>query len=787
MMIIDMAKLTLYFVLCKFIFLLGEKCYICKSLELTAKMKRQSILACIAAIGTSIMPWNIYASDVTECVDPFIGTTNYGTTNPGAIVPNGLMSVTPFNVMGSDLNRYDKDRRWWSTPYDNTNSYITGFSHVNLSGVGCPEMGSLLVMATTGETDVDYHNYGTTYSAEKASPGYYSVNLDKYSVLAEATASPRTGRIRFTFPAGQSNILLNLGEGLTNESGAVVRRVSDTEVAGSKLMGTFCYTSSAVFPLYFAMRVSKAPKEQGFWKLQRKKGVEAQWDADDGKYKLYTGRRTEVMAGDDIGVWYSYDTTEGESIEVSVGVSFVSEENARMNLDAEQPEGTSFDGLRTAAVNMWRDNLSRIKVEGGTDADKTVFYTALYHTLIHPCVIQDVNGEYPAMESGETMKTDGDRYSVFSLWDTYRNLHQLMSLVWPEKQTEMVRSIVDMYKEWGWLPRWELFGRETFTMEGDPAIPVIVDTWRKGLRGFDMDAAYEGMKKSATTSGDRNPIRRDIDPYIEKGYIPLWYLNPDKSDDNSVSHALEYYVADNALAYIARERGDKNFASELEKRAAGWKNYYSKESGILRPLNADGSFLTPFDPRQGENFEAVPGYHEGSAWNYTFYVPHDIEGLAKAMGGRKSFVDRLQSVFDNGYYDPANEPDIAYPYLFSYFKGEEWRTSKIVKELLAQYYKTTPDGIPGNDDTGTMSAWAVFSMMGFYPDVPGVPEYTLTEPTFDRITISLDPAYHGADSLVIEKKTGNKSGITLGGKKIGHRITHKELLSGAHLVFTQSR
>ena len=746
-------------------------------------MKIKTITAALAIICGYLTPLDAIASDVTDYVDPFIGTTNYGTTNPGAIVPNGLMSVTPFNVMGSDLNRYDKDRRWWSTPYDNTNTYLTGFSHVNLSGVGCPDMGSLLVMATSGKLDVDYHNYGTTYSAEKATPGYYGVHLDKYSIHADVTASLRTGRIRFTFPAGQSNILLNLGEGLTNESGATVRRISDTEVAGSKLMGTFCYTSGAVFPLYFAMRVSKAPKDQGFWKYQRKKGVEAQWDADDGKYKLYRGRRAEIMAGDDIGVWYTYETDADESIEVSVGVSFVSEENARLNLDAEQPEGMTFDKMNLMAKEQWLKELGKVKVEGGTDDDKTVFYTALYHTLIHPCILQDVNGEYPAMESGETLTTDGNRYTVFSLWDTYRNLHQLMTLVWPEKQTDMVRSMIGMYKEWGWLPRWELFGRETFTMEGDPAIPVIVDTWSKGLRDFDMDAAYEGMKKSATTPGEHNPIRRDIDPYKSNGYIPLWVLSPDKSDDNSVSHALEYYVADNALARIAEERGDKDFATELKKRAKGWRNYYSKESGILRPLSADGTFLSPFNPRQGENFEVVPGYHEGSAWNYTFYVPHDIYGLAKAMGGSKQFVNRLQSVFDNGLYDPANEPDIAYPYLFSYFKGEEWRTSKTVSELLKKYYTTSPDGIPGNDDAGTMSAWAVFSMMGFYPDVPGVAEYTLTEPVFDKVTITLDPAYHGVDSLVIEKKNDGNKGITLGGKKIGHRVDHRKLLDGGVLTF----
>ena len=649
-------------------------------------------LSLILAAALTVMP--MAAKDPADWVNPFIGTTNFGTTNPGAVVPNGLMSVSPFNVMGSDTNNWDKDSRWWSTPYDNTNSFFTGFSHVNLSGVGCPEVGSLLVMATTGALNVDYHDYGTAYHNEQASPGWYSVEFDKYDVKAEATATLRTGRIRFTFPRGEGNILLNLGEGLTNETGATVRRVSPTEIAGSKLLGTFCYNSQAVFPIYFVMRVSKTPASQGFWKKQRPMtGVEAEWDKDNGRYKLYPGY-SRTMAGDDIGVWYTYNTEPGEQIEVSMGVSFVSEENARLNLDAEQPAGTSFDTLLTSARKSWNDDLGRIKVEGGSDEDKTVFYTALYHTLIHPNILQDANGQYPAMEGGEVLTTDNDRYTVFSLWDTYRNLHQLMTLVYPERQIDMVRSMVDMSKEWGWLPKWELFGRETFTMEGDPAVPVIVDTWRKGLTDFDIDAAYEAMKKSATTPGKNNPMRPDIDPYIEKGYIPLGFFAGDNSGDNSVSHALEYYVADNALAWMARERGDKELARELEKRAAGWRNYYSKESGTLRPLNPDGSFLDPFNPRQGENFEEVPGFHEGSAWNYTFYVPHDIQGLTKAMGGRKAFVDKLQMVFDEGLYDPANEPDIAYPYLFSYFPGEEHRTSELVDQLRRKHFTTKPDGMP---------------------------------------------------------------------------------------------
>ncbi len=725
-----------------------------------------------------------YATSPVDWVNPFIGTTNFGTTNPGAVAPNGMMSVVPFNVMGSEENIFDKDSRWWSTPYEFNNKYFTGFAHVALSGVGCPELGSLLTMATTGELEVDYHYYGSEYSNEKASPGYYSIMLDKYRIKAEATATTRSSIERYTFPKGNGNILINLGEGLTNESGAMIRRVSDTQIEGVKLMGTFCYNPQAVFPVYFVMEVSKKPSTSGYWKKQPvKSGVESAWDPHDGTYKLYTNYGRE-LAGDDIGYYFTYnDIAEGEQIEVRMGVSMVSTENARMNMEQEL-KGTNFDELHNATRKQWSDDLGRIRVSGGTDKQKEIFYTALYHALIHPNILNDVNGEYPAMESFNVAKTDRNRYTVFSLWDTYRNIHQLLSLVYPEKQLDMVNSMVDMYKEWGWLPKWELYGKETFTMSGDPAIPVIVDSWMKGIRDFDIDAAYQAMYKSANTEGANNKMRPDIDPYIKDGYIPVGMFAADLSGDNSVSRALEYYIADYALSTFADSLGKESDAKMFYNRSLGYKKYYSKEFGTLRPINPDGSFYAPFNPRAGENFQHVVGFHEGSAWNYTFFVPHDIYGLAKLMGGKKKFVEKLQMVFDSGLYDPANEPDIAYPYLFSYFKGEEWRTQKEVRRLLDTYYTNAEDGIPGNDDTGTMSAWALFSMLGLYPDCPGSPYYTLTTPVFDYIEIDTAEGV-----LTIEADRENDADIFIkrimfGDKKYPqYRISHKELLEAKRIKF----
>ena len=721
------------------------------------------------------------SADYAHWVDPFIGTADYSVTHPGAVVPHGMMATVPFNVTGSDLNRFDKDNRWWSAPYDIRNKYSVGFAHGALSGVGCPELGAIITMPTIGEVKADRYERGSTYVEEVATPGYYATTYDKFSVRAEATATERASVERYTFlEGGQANIIVDLGTALSNESGAMLRKVSNTEVEGMRLLGTFCYTNQAVFPVYFVARISKPAQSTGYWKLQPEMtGIEAQWSGDSGEYKLYNNYSREMM-GNDIGFFFSLGEVEaGTVVEVKVGISYTSIENARKNLDAEVGDST-FDEVRQASYNRWNEALSRIRVEGGTEEDKTIFYTALYHSLLHPNILSDINGEYPTMEQGERGLAVGyDRYTVFSLWDTYRNVHQLLTLAYPERQTDMIRSMVGMSQEWGWLPRWELYGRETFTMEGDPAIPVIVDSYLKGLRDFDIEAAYEAMRRSATTEGKSNPIRPDIDPYIERGYIPVGWFANDLSGDNSVSHALEYYVADNALAALARHLGDEEFAQTMEERASGWRNYYSKEYGALRPIDKEGNFITPFDPSAGANFSNTTGFHEGSSWNYTFFVPHDIEGLIKLMGGKREFTKRLWSIFEEGHYDPTNEPDIAYPYLFSRIKGEEWRTQQLVKKLLDENYTTSPDGLPGNDDTGTMSTWAVFSMMGLYPDCPGQPYYTLTTPRFDRVEIETT---HGTIAIECEGRGDYIKEVLMGGKRCDtFRISHSDLIKNGGL------
>ena len=723
------------------------------------------------------------AQTPADWVNPFIGSSNYGTTNPGAIVPNGMVSVTPFNVTGSSLNKFDKDAQWWSTPFSSDNSYCTGFTHVNLSGVGCPDLGVVLMMPTTGKVQAEVDKYGSVIRDQKAVPGYYKGVFEKYNIQAEVTATERVGLSRYSFPAGQSNVLVNLGVGLTNETGAMIRVVNNQEIEGFRVTGNFCYNQSFERPVYFVARFSKPADEFGVWKKMPSMRAEGAWSNTNGKFKYYPGYSLE-MGGDSIGAYMTYNFKQADEVLVKVGVSYVSIENARQNLEYEMP-GFDFDQVKASAFDQWNEALSKIEVEGGTADERTIFYTALYHTQIHPNVLSDVNGQYPAMDSYRVVENSSrPRYTVFSLWDTYRNVHPLFSLVYPRMQLDMVHSMIDMYHESGWLPKWELNSTETYVMEGDPSLPVIVDTYLRGLRGFDVESAYAAMVKSATAKGSENKLRPDIDHYLAHGYVPIV-----EQFDNSVSHALEYYIADWNLSQFAKALGKKEDHKRFLNQSLRYKTYFDREHMLFRPKKADGTFLTPFDPLQGQNFEPCPGFHEGTAWQYSFYVPHDIKGLIKLQGGNKPFVNRLQKFFDEGLYDMANEPDINNPYLFNFVKGEEWRTQKLVSSLIKKYYKNSPDGLPGNDDCGTLSAWVLYSMMGFYPVCPGDMDYAVTTPVFDRITIHLDNAFYPGKKIVISKQKGDAPGefiktIRFNGKKHDRFfINHNEMVKGANIEF----
>lgn len=718
--------------------------------------------------------------DYIQYVNPFIGTSNYGTTNPGPIAVRGMVSVSPFNVSGPENLPLEKDSRWLSTPYVHENKFLTGYSHVNLSGVGCPELGVIIAMPTTGELATNHLKYGSTYANEVSKVGYYSNTLDKYNILVEATATTRTGISKYSFPKGDANILLNLGVGLTNEQGARVRVVSPTEIEGMRTVGSFCYYKpEETYPVYFVAQFSKPANEYGIWKKSPKtKGAESEWmKGYNGKTQIKKGFRQEVV-GDSIGTYMRYNFKVPTSVEMRVGVSYVSIENARENLRKETSNRTFEEVLKETQTD-WNDHLAKIEVEGGLEDDKTKFYTALYHTLIHPNTLNDINGEYPKMGTRETLTTNGTRYTVFSLWDTYRNLHQLMTLVYPKQQSNMINSMLRIYDESGWLPKWELNATETTTMVGDPAGIIIADTYLKGIQDFDIEKAYTAMVKSADQLED-NPLRPGLEDYINKGY-----LTTSTTNSGSVSTTQEYNISDFAIAQLAKSLEKKEDYKRFTQRSKSYRTLFDTNLNLLRPRNEDGSWVTPYDPNDGANFTKNLGFIEGNAWQYSFMVPHDIPGLIKLMGGKKPFVSQLEKVFNTGQYDMANEPDIMYPYLFNYIKGQEYKTQQKVQELLSTYYQNKPAGLPGNDDTGTMSAWAVFSMIGIYPINPANPIYTLTTPSFDKITIHLNSSYYNTDKLVLTKSgNGIISKVIAGEKELPNLfINHNDLINATSINF----
>lgn len=756
-------------------------------------MKKKLLIPFLFLLYHSVFAQN------TAYVNPFIGSTNFGATTPGAYVPRGMVQVSPFNVIGEG-NEINKDERWNSTVYWGDNSFLTGFTHVHLIGGGCPDLGIINAMPTAGKMTPYHQEYGTTYSNENAKPGAYNVHLNKHNIDVETTASKRVGFSRYTFSKGQGNILINLGLGLTNEAGSTVKIVSDQEVEGAVSAGTLCYNNPEnVYPVYFVAKVSKPAKNKGIWKESKSlSGPEGNWMAHyDKKLRIFEEYK-RMAIGDSLGVYFSYDVEEGEQIELRVGVSFVSIENARLNLEQES-NNLTFDQAVENANKGWNDILDIVEVEGGSEEEKAVFYSSLYRTMTHPNIQNDSNGEYVAKGTDEilTVEKGRDEYTIFSLWDTYRTLHPLMSLLYPKQQSDMVNSMMDSYTSGGWLPKWEIHSQETFTMVGDPAVIVLSDTYFKGIQDFDTDKALEAMEKHFYT--ENNPIRKGNKYYLNTGWVPLdaerkELFADQKNGDNQkvwacLSTSLEYNIADASISKFASKFGKEKLAKDTYQNSLGYKNYYDPATGVLRPKYANDAWVTPFSPRSGEGFEHVPGFAEGSAWHYTFMVPHDIKGMIKLNGGKKAFIEKLEMIFEEGLYEPDNEPDIGYPYLFTHVKGQEWKTQKYINEILTKGFTNTKDGIPGNDDSGTMAAWAVFSMMGMYPEVPSEPIYTLTTPTFEKITIQLDDQYYSGKELLITAPRNNGDEVYIkniywNDKKLNsYFITHEELAKGGHLHF----
>jgi len=698
-------------------------------------------------------------NDPVDYVNPFIGTSNGGNTFPGAVVPWGMASNSPHN---------DEKEAWSGARYFFGQENFFGFGQLHLSGVGCGDFGNILVTPTIGEINQKYSLYSKN---EMASPGYYKSQLSN-GISAELTATERSTLTKLTFPKSEkSNILFDVSSGLSPSKESYVKVVNNLEIVGYNRAGGFCLRKNE-YTIFFVVQFNKAFSSSGTWNDMGISFVN----------KEEKGKKT--------GCFVSFKTKENEEILVKIGLSFVSIQNARENLNAEQSVW-NFDRIKKTAKEKWNKELSKIKIEGGTKDQKTNFYTGLYHSLMHPNIINDVNGDYPAMKTKTIQKVEAghNQYTVFSLWDTYRTLHPLLCLVYPERQMDMVRSMVDMAKHGGDLPFWELGADESYVMNGDPAAIVIVDSYFKGLKNFDTIFALKTMLNTAYL-GEGNKIRPMNQYYMKHGFLPWDDCGPDDEwgKPRMVSECLEYAFADWNISQLANQLGYHKESKELLARSKAYNKYYDPATKFLRPKYLDGTWNEPFKPI-GDLMVSMPGFVEGNSWQYTFFVPHDIEGLIKLMGGTDAFTTKLQECFDKNYFTVNNEPDIAYPFLFNYIKGEEWRSRKEIQKILARDYKNSHDGLPGNDDCGTISAWCVFASMGFYPDCPGKPIYSLSSPLFDQIEISLNQDFYKGKTfrIISDPSCKNKEDLlpsSLNGKKIkDFFINHADIVKGGELIF----
>jgi len=723
-----------------------------------------------------------------KAVDPFIGTGGEGHTYPGATVPYGMVQLSPDTRI-----QPRKDGYGWAAGYRHDDTTIVGFSHTHFSGTGHSDLGDFLLMPTTGDLklergDPDRPGSGYTsrfrHATETAQPGYYAVTLDDYKVHAELTASPRVGMHRYTFPNGKpAHVVLDLRTSMYDYPGKVlwsrVRVRADGTVTGFRETRGWAPGRQ----LYFALRFS-----------QPLTGHELHNTEQDIAYKGFPPpgekgpRQRAQIEGRQLVAAFDVAPAAGEPLLVKVAISPVSEDNAIANLDAEAP-GWDFDGMRTAAKRQWSEALGAVEVHGSAE-QRTSFYTALYHTLLGPTLFMDSDGRYRGPDNAVHQAKGWTNYSTFSLWDTYRALHPLATLVQPPQRTsDFVNSLLAARREspYGVLPVWSFHGQETWCMVGYHAVPVIADAYMKGIRGYDADEALQAMVASASY-GPYDGIAQ----YRELGYVPI------DEEGEAASKTLEYAYDDWTIAQMARAMGKAGVAAEFDKRAANWKHAFDPATGFMRARKRDGSFREPFEPSaSGYGSD----YTEGNAWQYSWYVPQDVAGLAAAHGDSDKLLDRLDAVFDAkvdpsvfehmeditgliGWYAHGNEPSHHVAYLYAY-AGQPWRTQARLKQIMDTQYAPRPDGLAGNDDLGQMSAWYVFTALGFYPVTPGSNQYILGRPFLPQATLHLP---NGKRFTVIANGLDDAhayiGSATLNGKPLDRAyLTHQEILAGGELRF----
>ena len=724
----------------------------------------------LSAAGVILASAFCVAASLTKYVNPFIGTAYVGHTHPAAMVPFGMVQVGPDNLCNSGD---------WSfcSGYNDKSDVITGFSHTHLSGTGCPDMGDILFMPVTGDVTFACSDGGYaskfSHKTEEAGPGFYKVFLDKYGVKVELTATQRAGFHRYTFPRnGKSGVMIDLEHGTGDHTTQSFIKVID-----SQTIGGFRRSSGFVndHQYFFYARFSK-PFDKTITFV----------DGKTGAGKDVEGTVTKVLV--------QFATGESEAVEVKVGLSTASVENAKMNLDKEMP-GWQFDKVRRQAESVWNAYLGRVQVEPLNGRDLTAFYTALYHALIMPNLITDVDGSYVGWDHQLHKSGKGDMYTNFSLWDTYRAEHPFLNLVYPEINSKLVQSLIEKYRQTGMLATNEYGLCETWCMIGNHAVDVIADAYLKGDRSFDAEYAYEAMKHSMTESHPKS----DWKMYDEYGYFPF-----EDSDVESVSRTLETCYDDWCVALMAKALGKTEDYEYFSRRSQNYRNLFDSRTGFMRSRGKDGKWLSAFDPCAlvTDPVTHRRDYTEGNAWQWTWHVQNDPEGLVSLFGSKEAFVKKLDSLFTltpgqlpgldelpdvtglYGIYCQGNEPSHHVAYLFNY-AGRQDLTAEIVRKIFNEFYIPERDGLCGNDDCGQMSSWFIFSAMGFYPVCPVSGEYIFGAPQVKKATLKLP----GGKTFRITARNLSASNEYVGSVKLNgkphdmHSIRFEDIVKGGTLEY----
>ncbi|ELR72142.1 Alpha-1,2-mannosidase [Fulvivirga imtechensis AK7] len=704
-----------------------------------------------------------YTFEPASYVDPFIGTGGKGKTYPGATVPFGMVQLSPDN----GRNGWD-----WISGYFYPDSVIAGFSHTHLSGTGIGDLYDISYMPVTyllpverseslaKEVGSEYYSL-FSHANETAAPGYYQVYLNDYKINVELTATERTGLQKYTVDDRDSlQIILNLG---------YARNWDSTVEASAEIQGDSMIVG-------YRKSIGWAPDQRVYFASIFSEPFDA--------YQLLA--KDSLIAdtsvkGSEVQVILTYPSAKNKSVTIKTGISSVSIENALLNLEAESLN-KSFEEVKEQAATCWDNELGKIEVVSKDEGKKTSFYTALYQSMLAPTLFSDVNGEYKGANGNICTTADYERYTTFSLWDTFRAQHPLLTILQPSRVDDFVNSMLSHYDEYGYLPVWDLAGNETNMMIGYHAVPVIADAYLKGFRGFDIDKAYQGMIKSAEAE------HFGLKDYMKYGYVPA-------SDNESVSLTLEYAYDDWCIAQMAKALGKQADYEIYSKRALSYVNLFDKSSGFMRAKDSLGNWRKSFSPMLYNSGD----YTEANAWHYTWFVPHHPEKLVELMGGKKATREKLDSLFTvpqatdtvpewiSGYigqYVHGNEPCHHIPYLYNY-TDQPWRTQERVRQIANELYQPEPAGICGNEDCGQMSAWYVFSAMGFYPLNPVGGQYAIGVPLFEEAVIELpgNKAFKIKAQGLSEKNTYIQH-VSINGKPLKNlQISHKQIMEGGELVF----